>query len=54
VVYLPAGEHQELALGGDVEMLVATRLDPGEDPIQEAQKKGQVLLVIRMGNRVPE
>ena len=54
VVYLPTGAHQELALGGDVELLVATRLDPGENPIAEAAKKGDILLVIRMGNRVPE
>lgn len=54
VVYLPTGPHQELALGGDVELLVATRLDPGDDPIAEAAKKGDVLLVVRMGNRVPD
>jgi len=54
VVYLPVGPNQELALGGDVEMLVATRLDPGEDPIAEAKTKGDVLLIVRMGNRVPD
>ena len=54
VVYLPVGANQELALGGDVEMLVATRLDPGEDPIAEAGMKGDILLIVRMGNRVAD
>ena len=37
VIYLPDPEFQELALAG-VETLVSTRLDPGVDPIVEADQ----------------
>jgi hypothetical protein len=50
VIYLPDPEHQELALAG-VETLVSTRLDPGVDPIVEADRKGSILAVIRVGNK---
>ena len=54
VVYLPDPEYQEVAIGGPgvaTETLVSTRLEPGMDPVTEAKKKGQVLAVVRMGNR---
>ncbi len=51
VIYLPDAEHQELALAG-VETLVSTRLDPGVDPIVEADRKGTILAIIRLGNKV--
>jgi hypothetical protein len=50
VVYLPDPEFQELALAG-VETLVSTRLDPGEDPIVEADRRGSILAILRMGNK---
>lgn len=50
VIYLPDAEHQELALAG-VETLVSTRLDPGVDPIVEADRKGTILAIIRLGNK---
>lgn len=50
VIYLPDPEHQELALAG-VETLVSTRLDPGVDPIVEADRKGSILAIIRLGNK---
>lgn len=50
VIYLPDPEFQEYALAG-VETLVSTRLDPGVDPITEADRRGAILGVIRMGNK---
>jgi hypothetical protein len=50
VIYLPDPEFQELALAG-VETLVSTRLDPGVDPIVEADRRGSILAIIRLGNK---
>jgi hypothetical protein len=50
VIYLPDPEFQELALAG-VETLVSTRLDPGVDPIAEADRRGSILAIVRMGNK---
>src|SRR5262249_336178 len=50
VIYLPDPEFQELALAG-VETLVSTRLDPGVDPIPEADRRGSILAILRMGNK---
>ena len=50
VFYLPAPEFQELALAG-VETLVSTRLDPGVDPISEAEKRGSIMAIVRLGNK---
>lgn len=49
VIYLPDPEYQELAVAG-VETLVSTRLDPGVDPIVEADRRGAIMAVIRIGN----
>ncbi|WP_145062146.1 hypothetical protein [Adhaeretor mobilis] len=49
VIYLPDPEFQELALAG-VETLVSTRLDPGVDPIDEADRRGSILAIVRIGN----
>jgi hypothetical protein len=49
VIYLPDPEFQELALAG-VETLVSTRLDPGVDPIAEADRRGSILAIVRIGN----
>src|ERR1700722_3869287 len=48
VIYLPDPKYQELAVSG-VETLVSTRLEPGVDPILEADKRGTVLLLLRLG-----
>jgi hypothetical protein len=50
VIYLPDAEFQELALAG-VETLVSTRLDPGVDPIVEADRRGAILAIVRIGNK---
>ncbi len=50
VIYLPDPEFQELAVA-DVETLVSTRLDPGVDPIDEADRRGVILSVVRVGNK---
>jgi len=50
VIYLPDPEFQELALA-NVDTLVSTRLDPGVDPIVEADRRGSIMAVIRLGNK---
>jgi hypothetical protein len=50
VIYLPDPDFQELASAG-IETLVSTRLDPGVDPIAEADKRGAIMAVIRLGNK---
>lgn len=49
VIYLPSAEHQELAVA-NIEQLVSTRLDPGLDPVSEADRRGTILAVLRIGN----
>src|SRR5262249_52225793 len=50
VIYLPDPQFQDLATTGPDEIVVSTRLDPGVDPLLEAQRRGSVLLIVRMGN----
>jgi hypothetical protein len=50
VIYLPDPAYQELALAG-VETLVSTRLDPGVDPIVEADRRGAIMAIVRLGNK---
>jgi hypothetical protein len=50
VIYLPDMEHQEAVLAG-AETLVSTRLEPGKDPIIEAEKRGSIMAIIRIGNK---
>ena len=50
VIYLPDPEFQELAVAG-AETLVSTRLDPGIDPIVEANRRGAILAIVRVGNK---
>lgn len=49
VIYLPDPRFQELAIAG-VETLVSTKLDPGVDPVAEAERRGTIMLVLRVGN----
>ncbi len=50
VIYVPDPEFQELALAG-VDVLVSNRLDPGVDPIVEADRRGAILAILRIGNK---
>lgn len=50
VIYIPDPEFQELAIGG-VDTLVSTRLDPGVDPIVEADRRGAILAILRVGSK---
>jgi thioredoxin len=50
VIYIPDPEFQEMALAG-VGTLVSTKLDPGQDPIVEADRKGAIMAIVRLGNK---
>jgi hypothetical protein len=50
VVYLPDPVNQDFATVVGAEEVVSTRLEPGADPVAEAQRRGTILAVIRMGN----
>jgi len=50
VIFLPDPDFQELAVAG-VQELVSTRLDPGQDPIVEADRQGAIMAIIRLGNK---
>jgi hypothetical protein len=47
VIYLPDAAFQDLAAA---EEIVSTPLEPGVDPIVEANRRGTILAVIRIGN----
>jgi hypothetical protein len=48
VIYLPDPQYQELT-GSGTEEISSIDLEPGVDPIQKAQRRGSILLVIYMG-----
>jgi len=50
VVYLPDPQFQDLAALAGAEEVVSTRLEPGVDPVAEANRRGTLLAVIRIGN----
>jgi hypothetical protein len=50
VIYLPNQAFQDLAAVAGADELVSTRLEPGVDPLAEANRRGTILAVIRMGN----
>ena len=50
VVYLPDPANQDYSSTVGAEEVVSTRLEPGADPVAEAQRHGTILAVIRMGN----
>jgi hypothetical protein len=50
VIYLPDPEFQGDALAG-IDTLVSTRLEPGLDPIMEADRRGSILAIVRLGNK---
>ena len=51
VIFLPSAQFQNLALAGGVDTIVNTQLPPGSDPIVEAQNRGAILAVVRIGNK---
>ncbi len=50
VVYLPDPQYQDLAAVAGPAEVISTRLEPGVDPVAEARRRGEVLLIVRMGN----
>lgn len=50
VIYLPNPQYQDLSVLAGPTEIVSSPLEPGMDPVVEAQKRGTVLLIIRMGN----
>jgi len=51
VIYLPDRDNQDfVTVAGGIEELVSTRLEPGADPVAEAQRRGTVLAIINLGN----
>ena len=50
VIYLPDRDNQDFASVAGAEELVSTRLAPGDDPVAEAQRRGTILAIIRLGN----
>ena len=51
VIYLPDRENQDfVTVAGGIEELVSTRLEPGADPVAEAQRRGTILAILRLGN----
>lgn len=49
VIYLPDPQFQDVATIGPDEV-VSSRLEPGADPVAEAYRRGNILLIVRMGN----
>ena len=50
VIYLPDPDYEGPALAG-IDTLVSTRLDPGIDPITEADRRGSILAIVRLGDK---
>lgn len=50
VIYLPDPSDQDFSTVVGAEELVSTKLEAGVDPVAEAQRRGSVLAVIRLGN----
>jgi hypothetical protein len=47
VIYLPSAQFQDVAAAAEI---VSTRLEPGADPVAEANRRGTILAVVRIGN----
>jgi hypothetical protein len=50
VVYLPDPANQDFSTAFGAEEVVSTQLEPGTDPVAEAQRRGSILAIIRLGN----
>lgn len=53
VVFLPDPDFEDFAIAGVTE-LISKRVDPGVDPIEEADRRGTIIAVVRIGNRNKE
>ena len=52
VIHLPDPQFQNSSLA-NLETLVSTRLEPGVDPIQEADRRGAIIAIVRLGDKKP-
>ena len=50
VIYLPDPQFQDIAAVAGPAEVISTRLEPGMEPIAEARERGEILLIIRLGN----
>jgi hypothetical protein len=50
VIYLPFPQFQDLVAVAGAEEVVSTRLEPGVNPVDEANRRGTILAVVRIGN----
>jgi hypothetical protein len=50
VIYLPDSLYQDVTAIGGAEEVVSTQLEPGADPVVEANRRGTILAIIRLGN----
>ncbi len=50
VIYLPNPEFQELGALGNAEEIRSDELEPGVNPVDEANRRGTILAVVRIGN----
>jgi hypothetical protein len=50
VIYLPNPSNQDFSTIIGPEEVVSVRLEPGADPVAEAQRRGTILAIIRLGN----
>jgi len=51
VIFLPSPEFQNLAVTGGVTEITNTQLPAGQDPVAEAQHRGAILAVVKIGNK---
>jgi hypothetical protein len=50
VIYLPDPQYQDIAAVAGPAEVISTRLEPGMDAKAEARRRGEILVIIRMGN----
>ncbi|WP_052639995.1 hypothetical protein [Zavarzinella formosa] len=50
VIYLPDPQYQDIAAVAGPAEVISTRLEPGVNPIEEARRRGEILLIVRLGN----
>lgn len=50
VIYLPDSLYQDVTAIGVTDEIASTQLEPGTDPIVEANRRGTILAIIRLGN----
>ena len=54
VIYLPDPAEQDFSTVVEAQEITSTKLEAGVDPVAEAQRRGSILLVIRLSNIDPE